>query len=174
VTGTLILDGRITANGNNGSAQGSGGGSGGSILLTLGGFSGTGLITANGGAGESPSGGGGGGGRIAIYYTGPNSSFSGSLSAHGGSGANNGSAGTVYSQANNTKSNRLTIDNGGLNASNTVFAVQSGDLILSGSALASPSSSSLSIGSLFIKSNSWLIFSNANHSLTTMTVDSNQ
>ena len=176
VTGTLTLNGRITANGGNGFGQGSGGGSGGSVWLTLGSFSGAGLVAANGGPGEPPFGGGGGGGRIAIYYSGPNA-FSGILSTHGGTGGNNGSAGTIYSQATNAKSVQLTIDNNGLSATNTIFALGNGylggDLIVSGSAAATPSSSSLTIGALFVKSNSWLIFSNASHTLSTMMVTSN-
>src|SRR5206468_3257701 len=92
-------------------------------------------------------------------------------------GANNGSAGTIYSQENNGKSGRLTIDNNGLSATNTVFALQSaylsGDLILSGSAVATPSSSSVTIGGLLVKSNSWLIYSNANNSISSISVNSN-
>ena len=132
VTGTLTLDGRITANGSNGFGQGSGGGAGGSVWLTVGKFIGTGLVTANAGAGEPPFGGGGGGGRIAIYYA--TNQFTGSISAPGGAGGNNGSAGTIYSQASTAKSGQLTIDNRGLSATNTVFDLQSGDLIVSGSA----------------------------------------
>ena len=62
VTGTLQVDGTISANGGNGSGTGGGGGSGGSIWLTVGTLSGGGAITANGGSGVDSVGGGGGGG----------------------------------------------------------------------------------------------------------------
>ena len=99
VSGTLQLDGQISANGVNGSGYG-GGGAGGSIWVTTGGLSGTGSFTANGGGGTSGGNGGGGaggGGRIAVYYD--TSSFAGALTAAAGapgvlySGA--GAAGTV-------------------------------------------------------------------------------
>ena len=103
VSGTLTLNGSITANGSNGvsyySSFGyhSGGGSGGSIYLTTNGLEGSGSFEANGGDGIGPAGsgwsGGGGGGRIAIhYYT---NSFAGTTSASGGTGRNLGSKGSV-------------------------------------------------------------------------------
>ena len=83
VTGTLQVDGRISASGLAGSGRSTGGGSGGSIYLRVGTLTGSGVISANGGAGNSW-GGGGGGGRIAVVY-GANR-FSGLMSAYGGGG----------------------------------------------------------------------------------------
>ncbi|CAH1775844.1 unnamed protein product, partial [Owenia fusiformis] len=73
VTGTLTVDGYISSNSNDiGSSvnDGSSGGSGGSIFINTGNFSGshTGHIQALGGAGDVAKGGGGSGGRIAIYH----------------------------------------------------------------------------------------------------------
>ncbi len=95
VSGILQVDGRISANGGNGSGTGGGGGAGGSIALTVGTLSGAGSITANGGGGADSIGGGGGGGRIAIACK-NNNLFSGPVCAYGGGGANWGGAGTVY------------------------------------------------------------------------------
>ncbi len=74
VCGGLVVDGSISANGGNGSAQQAGGGAGGSIFITTSQLSGSGTITANGGNGlgggantAGAGGGGGGGGRIAVY-----------------------------------------------------------------------------------------------------------
>ena len=64
VTGALLVNGRISANGGAGIGQGTGGGSGGSVWLTAGTLAGAGTISANGGAGNEL-GGGGGGGRVA-------------------------------------------------------------------------------------------------------------
>jgi hypothetical protein len=77
VAGTLVLNGRVSANG----AAGAGGGSGGSILLTAGQLAGTGAISANGGASGSYCG-SGAGGRIAIY-SGTND-FAGSMTRSAG------------------------------------------------------------------------------------------
>ena len=51
VSGTLQVDGRISANGGSGSGSGGGGGAGGSLWLTTGVLIGSGSITANGGNG---------------------------------------------------------------------------------------------------------------------------
>ena len=58
ISGTLLADGTISADGTNGGVQsswGSGGGSGGSILVETTVFTGTGLLRATGGAGGSTS-----------------------------------------------------------------------------------------------------------------------
>jgi hypothetical protein len=174
INGTLTLDGHITANGLNGTGQGSGGGSGGSVWLNVGSLQGAGAIMANGGPGEMPLGGGGGGGRIAIYYSGTNN-FSGTIAARGAIGANNGSAGTIYSKARTNSLAQVVIDNGGLIATNTILALQAMfDLNISGrSVVTYPGGAFGPLGSLMIQSNSWLAFSNLNNSAITMTISSN-
>jgi len=105
ITGTLSLDGVISANGQDGdwfvpplSISQSGGGSGGSVYIITNTLSGSGSIIANGGEGGPWGGcygGGGGGGRIAVYYE--MSSFTGIAEAKGGLGiVDNGEDGTVY------------------------------------------------------------------------------
>ena len=93
VTGTLTVNGEISANGNSALFEGGGGGAGGSIWLTARQIDGFGLITANGGQGEDSGGGGGGGGRIAINSR--TNNFVGAIYARGGVGANPGQNGTV-------------------------------------------------------------------------------
>ena len=68
-SGTITLDGTITANGTSGSSQHNAGGSGGGIYLSCRKLAGTsGTLSAKGGDGKaSGSEGGGGGGRIAIW-----------------------------------------------------------------------------------------------------------
>ena len=94
VSGTLLLNGRVTANGTGGTVYsegyGAGGGSGGSVFLTVGRLAGNGAITANGGAAGNTGAGGGGGGRIAIYSS--TNVFIGTNTAGGGGGGN----GTIY------------------------------------------------------------------------------
>jgi hypothetical protein len=79
-TGTLLLDGAITAKGGDAggvgcSLSGSGGGSGGSILVVATTLTGGGSLHADGGAGgaggctgNGDDGGGGGGGRVAVHF----------------------------------------------------------------------------------------------------------
>ncbi len=81
VTGTLTIDGTVSANG----ANAAGGGSGGSIWVTAGTIAGAGTIMAHGGNGLNDMwdvGGGGSGGRIAVHYN--VNSFTGTVQAHGG------------------------------------------------------------------------------------------
>jgi len=77
VSGTLTINGSLSANGastpNYQTGDQGGGGAGGSLYITTGALAGAGSITANGGGGGEA---GGGGGRIAVYY-GANSSFTG-------------------------------------------------------------------------------------------------
>lgn len=71
VTNTISVDGIVTASGENGPNEGSGGGSGGSIWMFCKRIMGYGKISANGGSGFMSStypAGGGAGGRIAIYF----------------------------------------------------------------------------------------------------------
>jgi len=102
----IYLDGTIQANGNNAVAgSDAGGGSGGSILINCGRFSGHGTLAVNGGSGNGANSGGGSGGRIAVYTGTPNK-YLGEYSAIGGSAGDrnkettdfSGGAGTVYLQ----------------------------------------------------------------------------
>jgi hypothetical protein len=97
VGGTLDLEGRISANGNAGIQDDSGGGSGGSIWLSMGQFTGGGSVSADGGDGDLYNGGGGGGGRIAVYS--PANTFTGLVSVAGGDGSFVGQTGTVFSSS---------------------------------------------------------------------------
>jgi hypothetical protein len=119
VGGPLQLDGRISANAAGQATNNAGGGSGGSIWLTLNQFSGTGTLTANGGNGSPGTGGGGGGGRIAVHYF--TNTFSGSLQARGGNGFVPGGAGTVYLLDRRKTTPDLILDNGGLIGTNTLI-----------------------------------------------------
>ena len=130
VGGTLQVDGNITANGNPGYRD-SGGGSGGSIWLTVGSLIGNGTIASNGGNGDYYNSatrthrysGGGGGGRIAVYYV--SDAFTGTITAYGGTqyyySGGNGGAGTIYTKANNSEAD-LLIDNDDHGASATVIS----------------------------------------------------
>ena len=163
VTGTLQMDGTISANGGNGSGSGGGGGSGGSIWLAVGTLSGSGSITANGGSGMDAVGGGGGGGRI--YIPGSNNLFTGNISAYGGGGANWGGAGTVLIQPA-AKNYQLVLDNGGHSGTSTPLqSVSSADLILRNGAVGSVSGS-LTFVNLLVSSNAWLLMTNYNYIVT--------
>jgi hypothetical protein len=98
VGGTLHLGGLLSANGNDGWQDDSGGGAGGSIWLTANALTGGGVVSASGGDGELLNGGGGGGGRVALYS--PANTFTGLVSVVGGAGANAGQAGTVFVSTN--------------------------------------------------------------------------
>lgn len=156
VTGTLQVDGKISANGMNGSGTGGGGGAGGSVYLTAGTLAGAGQILANGGNGVAAAGGGGGGGRVAVYFK--TNSFVGQINALGGGGANRGGAGTVYLQPANAQ--QLIIDNGGVPGSYTLLPSISTRLTLNvrGAAIASSSlqGGTYSFGSVTVGTNSWL------------------
>ena len=95
---SLRLDGTISSSGSVASGT-SGGGSGGSIHLTLqDSFTGSGNIKSTGGSGGSSGGGGGGGGRISVHVF-SESHFDGEYFVYGGSavGSNQaGGSGTVY------------------------------------------------------------------------------
>jgi hypothetical protein len=137
VIGTLDLDGVITANGLPGLSQGSGGGAGGSLWLTVGKLFGSGAITAEGGDGEFPNGGGGGGGRIALYYT--SNLFAGTISAKGGTGSINGGPGTIFFKDSRQLNGQLVVDGQGERGTNTViYPVNNSDLIVKGGATAIP------------------------------------
>src|ERR1039458_54136 len=151
VTGALLINGRVSANGGSGLGPNKGGGSGGSVWLTAGTLAGLGTISANGGAGNGQ-GGGGGGGRIALQY-GVNA-FDGIDSAYGGGGYASGGAGTIYMKANAQAMGQMVIDNGGQHGTNTPIAYLSPfDLTIRGGAVALPSSPPyLILSNLFINS----------------------
>ncbi len=108
VTGTLTLNGTISADGDP-SGNYNGGGSGGSVYVTTGTLTGAGTFTANGGnrTGMSNANGSGGGGRVAVYYT-TNSSFSGfaTSTAKGGQSASDG---TIAFFDNSVANNKLYV-----------------------------------------------------------------
>jgi hypothetical protein len=163
VTGTLQVDGTISANGGNGSIFGVGGGSGGSIWLTVGTLSGAGSIMANGGSGVDSIGGGGGGGII--YVSCNNNSFAGAAAACGGGGANWGGAGTVLIQPYG-QNGQLVLDNGGHAGTDTPLqSVSSTDLTLRNGAIGLMSGS-LTFGNLLVSSNAWLLMTNSNYTVT--------
>ena len=102
-SGALILNGDLSANGNNAKARG--GGSGGGIVCWASSIYGDGTISANGGDGAfSPRGtGGGGGGRVSLWYLSYDpqdpSLSEGSVNVKGGDGVracNRGGSGTFY------------------------------------------------------------------------------
>ena len=132
---------------------GGGGGSGGSIWLTVGTLSGAGSITANGGSGAGSLGGGGGGGRI--YISSSNNSFTGTLAAYGGGGANWGGAGTVLIQTTGLNDQQV-LDNGGhAGASTPLQSVSSTDESCATGRLRS-GSTRRKLASLLVGSNGWL------------------
>jgi hypothetical protein len=167
VRGTLVLDGRISADGNPGLAQASGGGSGGGISLFVGTLAGGGTISANGGSGNgsgSTGGGGGGGGRIFVeYYSGY--VFLGDITARGGSGSACGGAGTIYTWYRDGLTyypGQLLVDNGGQAGTNTSWSQSSAgrfDLTVRGGAVVVPPTNQ-SFGSLLVASNGWLRITN--------------
>jgi RHS repeat-associated protein len=94
VTGTLTLNGTISANGEKVEPSGGAAGSGGSVYVTTATLAGAGSFTANGGANTTPTLSGspaGGGGRIAIYYANAGS-FTGFLSTTASGGAYTGTS----------------------------------------------------------------------------------
>ncbi|MBN2006937.1 MAG: Ig-like domain-containing protein, partial [Anaerolineae bacterium] len=98
VNETLLVDGRLSANGTDGAPayRGAGGGSGGSVWIQAATLTGDGAIQANGGdgSGSQRRAGGGAGGRIALYAD--VNTFSGALEVLGGSGYKDGENGTLY------------------------------------------------------------------------------
>src|ERR1019366_5226188 len=136
-----------SADGNAGLTDGGGGGSGGSVWLTVGTLAGAGTISANGGAGNGFSL-GGGGGRVAIQYA--VNLFFGATSAWGGNGAGWGGAGTIYSKANTQSWGLVLVDNGGQSGTNTSWSsLGTGDLTVKGGAVVTPPSSQ-TIGTLLV------------------------
>jgi hypothetical protein len=165
VGGTLLLDGRISADGNPGLAEGSGGGSGGNISLVVGTLAGGGTISANGGSGcgfGSTGGGGGGGGRIFVEYR-NGYLFFGAITARGGSGSACGGAGTIYTWDRNQFPGQVVVDNGGQAGTNTTwsqsFNTSTIDLTVQGGAVVVPPMAQ-TFGTLLVASNGWLRITN--------------
>jgi hypothetical protein len=110
VGGVLTVDGQLSANGNWGIQDNSGGGSGGSIWVTTGTLAGNGQIAADGGEGELYGGGGGGGGRIALYSR--VNVFAGLVSVFGGAGDFRGADGSIFNATNPVIQGTVTSTNG--------------------------------------------------------------
>ncbi|MEM7391521.1 MAG: hypothetical protein AAF492_04160, partial [Verrucomicrobiota bacterium] len=111
---TLILNGQLLANGQDGTGQAgnpnSGGGSGGSIWVVVDTLSGVGGMGADGGA--TLSFGPGGGGRVAVYYADASGFDVSSVHAFGGTRFGpGGGAGTVYLRDTDESLGRLRVDN---------------------------------------------------------------
>ncbi|MBN2361473.1 MAG: PKD domain-containing protein [Deltaproteobacteria bacterium] len=113
---TLTLNGLLLADGTNADPGGcgadGGGGSGGSILVSVTALGGTGTIAARGGRGA----GGGSGGRVRIDYQ--TSGFSGAVLVTGGSGSAPGASGTVE---------LIDSDSGILHVVGGIYVLTSGD-----------------------------------------------
>ncbi|MDY6987285.1 MAG: hypothetical protein SWQ30_04435 [Thermodesulfobacteriota bacterium] len=137
-TGTITVDGTLSAKGSNGGGSGKyygGGGAGGSIWIPSGTLAGTGTISAAGGNGRSPHGGGGGGGRIDV--SGTTYDFTVTTSAPGGSGYYGGLPGSILFPTGFWNDLTLTMDialgndldvTGFLTIIDGVILITSGDL----------------------------------------------
>ena len=107
VSGATTLNGSLVADGWSTATAAGGGGSGGSVwLYAAGSLAGSGSIYARGGASVVGNGGGGGGGRVAVYYGGLTATITSSTA--GGTGANTGSTGTIYTLLVNQTPNAPT------------------------------------------------------------------
>ncbi|MCA9517539.1 MAG: hypothetical protein KC635_21510, partial [Myxococcales bacterium] len=114
-SGTLTIDGAVSANGLAGSSQYAGMGAGGAVQLDAGALAGAGTVSANGAGWASGWAGGGGGGRVAVAYSGAAPALvttAGKLSAAGGASSNSGGAGTIWVLERGTGATSLTLDNG--------------------------------------------------------------
>jgi hypothetical protein len=163
ITGQLLLNGVISANGEPAAGGwGGGGGAGGSLWLTTGKLAGSGLISVNGGAGDGSVGGGGAGGRLAIYPV--TNTFAGVLSAHGAPGFVAGGAGTIFISTNGTYTPQIILDNGGWVGTNTPLSdLPVCDLTVANGAAAAIANNSATLRNLLVTSNSFFA-SGANES----------
>ncbi len=142
VAGTLRIDGSLTAEGMPSPNEQYGSGAGGSLWINAKALTGGGWLSARGGIGGiTQGGGGGGGGRIALYYT--QNTFTGSISAAGGLGFQNGGAGTIYTKLSVDPGGQVLVDNAGNAGLTRLYS--SGwpaelvfDLTLSGAAIVKP------------------------------------
>src|SRR5262249_40956954 len=93
--------------------------------------------------------------------------FVGTLAARGGSSANVGGAGSIYTKPNAQSVGLFTIDNGGAaGAAATSVLVGGADLSLLPGAVVTLEDTSVLIRNLLIQSNAWLFVSNRNSSFT--------
>ncbi len=125
VGGTLAVGGTISADGENSPGADAGCGAGGSVWITAGSVTGSGVVRASGGTytGTGVEG-GGGGGRVAVYA----GAISPDLQAQGGAGwGRRGGAGTVYKQLSGQPS-QLIIDNEHSNETDSWLTPMSGVL----------------------------------------------
>ncbi len=142
VTGTLRIDGELSARGATAPTTTSGGGAGGTVFVSVGTLAGSGTVSVRGGD-ASGSGGAGGGGCIAAVYN--TITYTGSSEACGGVSSNAGShggAGTIYTFRATTSAGLLRIANcdvdGGITTLPSGTAIN-GDLIVErGAHLTSP------------------------------------
>lgn len=92
------MDGVIESKGQNGARKSnSGGGSGGSVWMSTGRFSGHGTIIVDGGGGDGLSSGGGSGGRIALFNRYTQNKYIGVYSSLGGQAGDSSKSQTLYS-----------------------------------------------------------------------------
>ena len=96
VTRRATIDGRLAADGDDGTNS-DGGCSGGSIWISGPELGGHGVVSARGGTADGDGVGGGSGGRISVNVANLNN-FYGYAEAYGGKGSEHGAAGTVYKQ----------------------------------------------------------------------------
>jgi hypothetical protein len=100
-TSSIMLDGAIRSDGSSPAFSLAGGGAGGSVHISADSLTGSGVLSASGGDGgiERPEiiarAGGGGGGRISLYVD-SSTEFTGTVTAAGGGGYQDGSSGTVF------------------------------------------------------------------------------
>ncbi len=132
VGGAAHIDGTLAADGTRTNSAGAGG----SLWLTCGTFSGSGVLRASGGNGASLAG-SGGGGRVAVWSAA--STFTGTLSARAGWNGIPGGAGTVFTKTGAGRG-LLVFDNGGLDDAGALSPAAGGvlsgdfDLLLQGGA----------------------------------------
>jgi hypothetical protein len=132
-TGTITVDGILSANGDDVGGSSSGGGSGGSIWIASGTLTGSGTISSTGGTGSITNGGGGGGGRIDVSDT--TYDFSGTITSVGGIAHEDGQLGTIlfpsgfWSNVTLTHNIALSQD---VNVAGSLTIADGGSLITSG------------------------------------------
>ncbi len=172
-TGTLTVNGAITARGAaggyDGVFNGGGGGAGGSILIHAGALAGGGSISVSGGAGGA-GGGGGSAGRVAVFYG--SSSFSlSNITAAAGQGGAGGAAGDGVSGAAGTTYflNRYVDDGAGtVTITNTFDFPSGGDYARDAFVISSGVSlgCSTSTAALTVSSTAWLSLDNVTWACT--------